>query len=38
MYVVVIRRKIYEKHPWVARSLFEALEELKRVGEIERGS
>jgi 4,5-dihydroxyphthalate decarboxylase len=31
MHVVVINRKIYEEHPWVARSLYRALEESKRV-------
>ncbi len=31
MHVVVIRREIYEKYPWVARSLFKAFEEAKGI-------
>lgn len=32
MHIVVIRREIYDENPWVARSLFAAFEEAKRVG------
>ena len=32
MHTVVIRRAIYEEHPWVARRLFDAFIEAKRVG------
>ena len=32
MHTVVIRRPVYEEHPWVARALFDAFMEAKRVG------
>jgi 4,5-dihydroxyphthalate decarboxylase len=32
MHTVVIKREIYERHPWVARNLREAFEEAKRIG------
>jgi len=32
MHTVVIRRSVYEQHPWVARRLFDAFMEAKRVG------
>jgi 4,5-dihydroxyphthalate decarboxylase len=32
MHTVVIRRAVYEEHPWVAQALFDAFTEAKRVG------
>lgn len=32
MHLVVIKQEIYEKHPWVARSLYDAFQEAKRIG------
>ncbi len=32
MHTVVIRRSVYEENPWVARALFDAFMEAKRVG------
>jgi 4,5-dihydroxyphthalate decarboxylase len=31
MHVVVVRRRIYEEHPWVARSLYQAFSEAKQL-------
>lgn len=33
MHTVVIKAEIYERHPWVVRSLMDAFEEAKRVGQ-----
>src|SRR4030095_2866880 len=30
MHVLVVRRSVYEEHPWVARSLYEAFERSKQ--------
>jgi 4,5-dihydroxyphthalate decarboxylase len=30
MHVVVLRRDVYERHPWVARSLYTAFEQARR--------
>jgi 4,5-dihydroxyphthalate decarboxylase len=33
MHVVVIRRELHHRHPWLARSLYDAFDEAKRIAE-----
>jgi len=33
MHVVVVKRELYERHPWVAVSLYKAFEEARRIAE-----
>ena len=33
MHVIGIRREIYEKHPWIARNLYQAFSEAKRISQ-----
>ena len=33
MHLVVVKRELYENHPWVAVSLYKAFEQARRIGE-----